>query len=84
MLRVKGIYDGEKVKLLEPVSLPPDTSVEVLIPEETDDQEEIYWQRLYELGLIKEIRSAAKEARPFAPIQVTGEPVSQTIIRERR
>lgn len=33
MKRVKGTYDGSRVILREPVDLPPDTEVEVLIPE---------------------------------------------------
>ena len=33
MKRVKGTYDGSKVVLRERVDLPPDTEVEVLIPE---------------------------------------------------
>ena len=48
MLKVKGIYDGTKIVLLEPVSLLPNTPVEVLIPE----QEQAYWQQLIELGLV--------------------------------
>ncbi len=80
MLKVKGIYDGNKIVLLEPVSLLPNTPVEVLIPE----QERIYWQRLVELGLIKEVRPLPTDESPFAPIRVTGAPVSQTIIEERR
>ena len=80
MLKVKGIYDGAKVVLLEPVSLLPNTPVEVLIP----GKEQLYWQRLVELGLIKEIRSQSTEDLSFTPVHVTGVPISQTIIEERR
>jgi hypothetical protein len=80
MLKVKGIYDGTKIVLLEPVSLLPNTPVEVLIPE----QEEIYWQRLVQLGLIKEVRSLPTDESPFTSVRVTGAPVSQTIIDGRR
>jgi hypothetical protein len=80
MVKVKGIYDGTKIVLLEPVSLLPNTPVEVLIPE----MEQIYWQRLLELGLIKEIRSQSSESLSITPIRVAGKPVSQTIIEERR
>jgi len=31
MLRIKGIYDGQKVVLTEPVTLPSNTAVEVII-----------------------------------------------------
>ena len=36
MKRVKGTYDGSTVVLRERVDLPPDTEVEILIPEEGD------------------------------------------------
>jgi hypothetical protein len=84
MLKVKGMYDGAKVVLLDPVSLSPNTAVEVLIPEQGADRERTYWQRLIELGLIKEVRTPPAEDQPFTPIRVIGVPVSQTIIEERR
>jgi hypothetical protein len=80
MIKVKGIYDGSKVVLLEPVSLQPNTPVEVLIPEE----EQIYWQRLNESGLIKEIRPQSSADISYAPVKSTGVSVSETIIKERR
>lgn len=80
MLKIKGIYDGAKVVLLEPVLLGPNTPVEVLVP----DQEKIYWQRLIELGLVKEICTPPTDDRIFAPVHVSGAPVSQTILEERR
>jgi Fe2+ transport system protein FeoA len=82
MLKVKGIYDGAKIVLLDPVSLAPNTRVEVLIPE--SDMEQVYWQRLVELGLIKEVRAPLAKDQPFTPVHVTGAPLSQTIIEERR
>jgi len=36
MRRVKGTFDGSRVVLQEKVDLPPDTEVEVLIPEPQD------------------------------------------------
>ena len=51
MLKVKGIYDGVKVTLLEPVSLPANTAVEVLLPETHKELEQAYWERLIALGL---------------------------------
>ncbi len=80
MIKVKGIYDGSKVVLLEPVSLQPNTPVEVIIPE----KEQIYWQRLNETGLIKELRSHSEEDISHEPVSTTGTPISQTIIEERR
>ncbi len=84
MLKVKGVYDGVRVILLEPVTLLPDTKVEVLIPDTNREAERAYWQRLIELGLVKEIRPRSVTSRPFTPIQVIGLPISQTIIDERR
>ena len=66
MIKVKGIYDGSKVVLLEPVSLQPNTPVEVLIPE----NEQIYWQQLNELGLVKEVRSQLIDDTSFKPVDV--------------
>ncbi len=80
MLTVKGMYDGTKILLLEPVMLPPNTPVQVLIPE----QEQVYWHRLRESGLVKEIHMPPADEQPFAPVQAQGAPVSQTIIEERR
>ena len=84
MLRVKGIYDGTKIVLLDPVSLSPNTTVEVLIPDQNADKEQLYWQSLIEKGLIKEVRALSSDDQPFTPVRVTGEPVSQTIIEARR
>ncbi len=39
MLKVKGVYDGVRVILLEPVTLLPDTKVEVLIPDTNGEAE---------------------------------------------
>ena len=80
MLRVKGVYDGAKIVLLESVSLLPDTPVEVLIPE----PEKIYWQRLLELGLVRQVHVPSADDELFTPVGVTGAPVSQTLIEERR
>ncbi len=84
MLKVKGVYDGERVILLEPITLPPATKVEVLIPEVNGESEQSYWQRLVESGLVREIRRRSPTEKPFTPIQILGIPVSQTIIDERR
>ncbi|HLF28004.1 MAG TPA: hypothetical protein VJG32_16845 [Anaerolineae bacterium] len=85
MVKVKGIYDGDKVILLDPVSLQPNTAVEVLIPDQGVEPERVYWQRLVEQGLIKDIRpTPTDEWPPHAPVHVNGAPISETIIEERR
>jgi hypothetical protein len=83
MLRIKGIYDGQKVVLTEPISLPPNTAVEVLIAEPENEREQLYHQQLVKLGLLKERPEVAYEATPYTPIQVSGGPLSQTIIEDR-
>ena len=84
MLKVKGVYDGAKVVLPNPLPIPPHTTVEVLIAEQTIDVELVYWQRLIDLGLIKEVRPHATDEQPFEPVRVTDIPISQTIVEERR
>lgn len=84
MLKVKGIYDGTKVILSEPLPLPPNSAVEVLILTPSTDTEAIYWQQLRGQGLIKETRLQPTEEQHFTPVHVTGTPISQTIIEERR
>ena len=85
MLKVKGIYDGNKIILLEPVALQPNTTVEVLIPGPAAEPEQLYWQRLIDSGLIKSVRASRDQPRRApAPVRVAGEPVSRMIIEERR
>ena len=84
MQRVKGIFDGTHVNLLERVTIPPDTEVEVLIPDAEEQQTQAVLQRLLDLGIIKEIHQPLDNGEPFEPIPNPGEPISDTIIRERR
>jgi hypothetical protein len=84
MLKIKGVYDGTSVILLEPVALSPDTKVEVLIPDTPGNAEQAYWRRIVELGLLKEFRPRPVSSKPFTPVPISGLPVSQTIIDERR
>jgi hypothetical protein len=84
MLRVKGVCDGTRVILSEPLPLPPNSMVEVLILEASTDVEAAYWQQLLDQGLIKQVRPQPTKEQHFTPVHVTGTPVSQTIIDERR
>ena len=85
MLRIKGIYDGQKVVLSEPVRLLPNTAVEVVIADPAVEQEQAYWQRLIAQGLIKIVRPKRRVPRQApAPAQIACEPISETIIAERR
>ena len=43
------------------------------------------WQKLFEEGLITHVpRDISDEDDDFEPIEIEGEPISETIIRERR
>lgn len=86
------MYDGTYVRLLEPVNLKPDTPVEVLIPEQSEEaeKEHSFLKRLADEGLlmkttpVAEERSVWQEEEPFVPILLKGLPLSQTIVEERR
>ena len=85
MLRIKGIYDGQKVVLSEPVMLPANTAVEVIFADPAVEKEQAYWQRLIEQGLVKTVRPERRAPRQApAPASIAGEPISETIIAERR
>ncbi len=84
MLRVKGIYHDKTITLLEPLALPKNTAVEVIIAEPETEPEQLYRQRLLKLGLIKERPESPVDTAPYTPIEVSGPPLSQTIIEERR
>ena len=56
-----------------------------LTPNEEADFE--LQKRLFELGILSEIKPPSRvtnDDEPFAPIVIIGEPLSETIIRERR
>lgn len=85
MIKVRGRYNGANIDLLDPISLPPDTEVEVLIPDiETEERETIFWETLKSQGLLRDIHSVSNEEEPFEPIVISGKPMSETIIKERR
>ena len=54
MIKVRGVYEGTHVRLLEPVVLARDTPVEVLIPEDAAErrQEQAFLRRLVDEGLL--------------------------------
>lgn len=84
MLRVRGTYDGGKVVLVEPLPVPAQTPVDVLVPEPGADTERLYWHCLAEKGLVLRHRQPQPSGEGFSPIVVSGEPVSATVIAERR
>jgi hypothetical protein len=58
MRRVKAIYDGKQIRLLEPISIPPDTPVEVIVPENVEEDP---WSELGEDALDLGITDLAEE-----------------------
>ena len=86
MKKIKGIYDGNCIQLLEPISLKPDTVVEVLIPEQDEEvKEREFLEYLKKEGLLKDVKIIKQEEEePFEPVPIRGAPLSQTIIEDRR
>jgi hypothetical protein len=90
MFKVKGVYNGTSIDLLEPISIPVNTEVEVMIegpkPSISDSQEaeQAFLEHLLEIGLISHIASGEIDPTPFEPIVISGKPLSETIIEERR
>ena len=85
MTKIKGVYDGKHVRLLEPVYLTPGTPVEVLIPESAreESREQAFLERLAEEGLLLIKEVSRPEEAPFELVSIEGPPLSQTIIEER-
>ena len=89
MFKVKGMYNGVTVDLLEPVSIPVNTAVEVMIEgfqlSTSGEQraEQTFLEHLLEIGMITHIPSGEVDPTPFEPIVITGKPLSETIIEDR-
>jgi hypothetical protein len=86
-IRVKGIYNGKTIDLLEAVTIPADTEVVVLLPETVPTRKERLKQQLQDLvdsGVITHTAVELPRELDFHPITVAGKPVSETIIEERR
>ncbi len=84
MAQAIGVYDGHKVLLLEPLDLPANTPVVVISKQTVEDKEQIFWHKLLTLGLIESIEESPVFDSEFKPALVSGPPVSETVIEERR
>jgi hypothetical protein len=86
MTKIKGVYDGKHVLLLEPVHLVPDTPVEVLIPESAGEEsrEQAFLERLVKEGLLLAKEVSWPEETSLEPVPIRRPPFSQTIVEERR
>ena len=82
MRKIRGVYDGNHVRLLEPIHLQPDTLVEVWIIKD-GDEEMSFRDRLAEMGLWKPVDTPVQPENSFEPVPITGPPISQTLIEER-
>jgi len=65
------------------------TNIKKKLLEKTEMMNEVskqdLWRKLFEAGLITHIPSGiSDEEDDFEPIEIEGEPISETIIRERR
>ncbi len=73
MIKVRGIYEEQHVRLLEPVVLAPDTPVEVLIPEGGIEQrqEQAFLRKAGGKGTAGAewlMSSSREEEEPFNPV----------------
>ena len=88
----RGVVKDSVVVLPKDVQLPEGATVEVCLAApssqaaEQEDLEELYKQRLLEVGLILEIRRPSRKplSGDRTPITVQGKPLSEIIIEERR
>ncbi len=65
--------------------VPASAEASLLTDEQRRDQE--LQRRLFESGLLNEIKSSSRIATAserFGPVSIEGEPLSETVIRERR
>ena len=83
MKHIRAIYDGQRVVLLKPVDLPPNTPVEVVVRDTAAVEQQVL-EAFKAQGLIHSTAPLANALVPFTPVSVEGPPVSQTVIEERR
>lgn len=94
MATYRGIIRGNTVELLDPIGLEDGAIVEVevrgVLPppatEEERQREDEFTKHLIEIGLMTAAPTHAPDPPGLdrTPITVTGKPVSETIIEERR
>jgi len=82
MKAVKAIYDGQHIVLLEPVDLPPNTLLEVMIPDASIEQQVA--EALTSRGLLRRSEPPINTLQVFSPVTIEGPPLSQTVLEDRR
>jgi hypothetical protein len=75
-------------EILNEINKLPNAERQKIVESLTENDESIairLQKSLYEDGLLREIRTTkSNKAADFKPIKIEGEPLSETIIRERR
>lgn len=83
MRRIKAIYDGQQVVLLEPVDLPPNTPLDVVVLDDASVEQQVA-EALHALGVLASPTPPTPTLVPFTPVRIDSQPLSQTVIEERR
>ena len=83
MRHIRAIYDGQRVVLLEPVELPPNTPLDVVVVDDAMAEQRVV-EALHAQGLLDNTERPANTLLPFTPVTIQGAPLSQTVIEERR
>ena len=91
MNKVRGIYDGKAIQLLEPVDWAPNTEVEIVLDlngsdeiDETRAKRRALQRKMLAAGVISRILPENVPVQRFERTTITGKPISQTVIEDRR
>jgi hypothetical protein len=85
-----AVHSGRLAALTMPDNrkyVPPQAVLDYLKQREDEDSSLIWQRKLLAKGLISEVKprvSCAAIQETFVPLEIKGEPVSETVIRERR
>lgn len=82
MRHIKAIYNGQQVVLLEPVDLPPNTPLDIVVLDAEATELQVL-EALKGQGLIRRTEPPSNRLAPITPIRVEGPPVSQTVLEDR-
>ena len=81
-------YDGKVIVLDEPVQIPVGqplrVQVEVVAPANTELADAELLRRMEADGTLEHILNAPQPVAGFRPLVIQGEPLSETIIKDRR
>lgn len=83
---IRALPREDRETIVKALSERPQDAVDSSLSEE-QAADLAYQKQLLEAGLIREIRLRRRDQKAFdeyTPVEITGEPLSETIIRERR